>query len=223
MEIQKESKMQHRKTQIWPSIMAQSQTELNAQLATAKQVSPVVHLDFVDGRFANNKVLQFPFILKRGLEYSAHLMLQKPLPFIKKHKHRIQLFIPHFEVFADPQKYVSFCKKEQIVTAFAVLPQTNVTKIKTVLRDLDYLLILTVKPGFYGSKFQKSQVKKIAQVKKYIQQHNLHTQIIVDGAMNPEHLTLCKQAGANIFVSGSYLMKSSNVKRAMKELQYAAK
>lgn len=208
---------------IWPSIMAKSQLELNQQLAKASNISKIVHLDFVDGKFAPNKVLQFPFKLKRGLEYSAHLMLNKPIPFIKKHKSHIQMFIPHFESFKDPKAYISFCHKEKIIKAFAILPQTNFTQIKLSLSDLDYLLILTVKPGFYGSKFQKSQVKKIEQVKNYIRKQNLATKIIIDGSINPSHLKLCKVAGADIFISGSFLMKSNNPQKAMQELQNAAK
>lgn len=208
---------------IWPSVMAKSQSELSQQLVGASTFSKVVHLDLVDGKFAPNQVLQFPFRLKRSLEYSAHLMQNNPLPFIRKNKRRIQLFIPHFEVFKDPKKYISFCHKEKIVTAMAVLPQTTFSKFKLLLNELDFVLILTVKPGFYGSKFQKSQVKKIQLVKNFIKKNNLQTKIIVDGSMCPEHLKLCRKAGADIFVSGSYLMKSENPKRALQELKKVAK
>ncbi|MAG60375.1 hypothetical protein CL619_01175 [archaeon] len=203
---------------IWPSIMAKSQSELSSQLSKAITISKVVHLDVVDGRFAPNKILQFPFRLKRNLEYSAHLMINKPLPFIRKNKRRIQLFFPHFEVFNNPDSYLKFCQKEKIVVAMAVLPKTTFTKLKTIISGLDYVLILTVKPGFYGSKFQKSQLKKIKQVKDYIKKNKFQTKIIIDGSMNPEHLKLCKSAGADIFISGSYLMKAENSKKAMKEL-----
>ncbi len=210
-------------SQIWPSIMATSQAELNSELATAQKISKVVHLDIVDGKFAPSKVLQFPFKLKKTLEYSAHLMVNKPLPFIKKNKDQIQLFIPHFEVFTDPNKYIKFCRKEKIISALAMLPQTSFTKIKPIIKDLDFLLVLTVKPGFYGSKFQKNQVKKIKQISDHIKKNRLNTKIIIDGSMNLEHISLCKQAGADIFISGSYLMKSKNPALAMKELQKAAK
>ena len=73
-------------SQIWPSIMATSQSELNSELNLARKISKVVHLDIVDGKFAPSKVLQFPFKLKHDLEYSAHLMVNKPLPFIKANK-----------------------------------------------------------------------------------------------------------------------------------------
>ena len=208
---------------IWPSIMATSQPELNAQLAKAKTISKTVHLDFVDGKFAPSKVLQFPFKLKQSLEYSAHLMIKAPHPFIKKHKKGIQLFIPHFEVFKDPSTHIKFCYKEKIVTAFAILPQTSFTKIKEYLKYTNFILVLTVKPGFYGSKFQIRQLKKIQTIKKHIETHKLNTKIIVDGSMNKEHIKLAKKAGADIFISGSYLMKADNQSKAMKELQAAIK
>ena len=205
---------------IWPSIMPKNQKELSGQLAKASIVSSVVHLDFVDGKFAPNSVFQFPFRLKKGLEYSAHLMVEKPLPFVKKNKRRIQLFLPHFEVFSNPQLYFSFCQKEKIVPSFAILPKTSVTQIKPYLKDLDFILILTVTPGFYGSKFLKSQVKKISQVKNHIKKNNLQTKIIVDGGINPRNLHICKKAGADIFISGSFLMKSENIERAMSKLEF---
>ncbi len=204
---------------IWPSIMATSQKELNSELTLASKITKVVHLDIVDGKFAPNKILQFPFKLKRGLEYSAHLMMNKPLPFIKKNKKRIQVFIPHFEVFKNPNSYIKFCRKEKIISAFAILPETTFTKIKPFIQDLDFVLVLTVHPGFYGSKFQKKQVEKIKRIKDFIKNQKLETKIIVDGSINPTHIKLTKKAGADIFISGSYVMKAENSKKAINELE----
>ena len=195
--------------------------ELTEELMVAKKISNIVHLDVVDGIFAPSKVLQFPFKLKRGLEYSAHLMINKPIPFIKKHKHRVQLFIPHFEVFKNPQSYIQFCRKEKIISSFALLPKTSFTKIKPYLKELDFILALTVRPGFYGSKFQKSQMQKIKRIKEYIKKQKLQTKIIVDGGMNPVHIKLAKKAGADIFISGSYVMKTEDPKKAMTTLKKA--
>ena len=211
------------KVQIWPSIMAQNQRELSIQLTKASTISKAVHLDITDGKFAPSKVLQFPFKLKRGLEYSAHLMIKSPHKFIKKYKKRIQLFIPHIEVFKDPSTHIKFCQKEKIVSSFAVLPETSFTSIIKYLKETDYILVLTVKPGFYGSKFQKSQLKKIQSIKKYIIKNQLNTKIIIDGSMNPQHIKLANKAGADIFISGSFLMKSDNPKKAMIELKKSIK
>tara|TARA_Y100000310_G_scaffold232580_1_gene235428 strand:- start:538 stop:1155 length:618 start_codon:yes stop_codon:yes gene_type:complete len=198
------------KKQIWPSVMAKSQQELNFELKKLIGVAKTLHLDVTDGKFAPSKVFQFSFKLKKNFNYNAHLMIKNPLPWITKNIEKIDLFIPHFEAVKDKEKYITFMKKNKKKVAFALLPETKTAVIKHFAEKINYILILSVNPGFYGGKFLPQQLKKIQQIKKI----NPKIKVIVDGGMNPK--TIQKAKLADYFVSGSYLKE--NPKERMKKL-----
>jgi ribulose-phosphate 3-epimerase len=182
-----------------------------------QNVTKAIHLDIADGKFAPNKVLQFKFKLDQHFEYSAHLMILNPLPWIKKNLSKINLFIPHVETIDNLSSYVQFMKKNQKKIAFAILPETKISIIKEYLKAADYILVLTVHPGFYGSKYLPKELKKIPQIKKV----NPKIKIIVDGGMNPKTINSAKRAGSDYFISGSYTTKAKDPKKAIKSLMDA--
>lgn len=200
---------------IFPSIIAKSQQELDAELKRLEGAAKTLHLDIIDGKFAPNRSLEFPFRLYSQYKYQAHLMIQKPEVWIKKNLQRIDLFIPHFEAIHYHSRYILWMKRMKKKVAFAILPQTTVEHLKEHLPYIDYVLILTVHPGFYGSKYMPEELKKIKLIKKI----NPKVKIIVDGGMNPKTIQEAKKAGADLFVSGSYTMKNHSPKKAMGELR----
>jgi len=200
------------KQKIFPSLMAKNQTGLNQDLIKLKGVVKHLHLDIVDGKFAKNKTFQFPFRLNKNFTYSAHLMIKHPESWIKKHKNKIKLFIPHFEEVKDINTYFKFCKNNNLKVAFAIKPETKIKMIQPYLKKINYLLILTVHPGFYGAKFLPQQLKKIKQAKII----NPKIKIIIDGGINPQ--TIKKAKLADHFISGSYTTKADNPKKAIKNL-----
>ena len=103
--------------------------------------------------------------------------------------------------------------------AFALKPETKVSELKGYLQKIDYILILTVHPGFYGAKYLKSSLKKIAPIKKM----NPSVKIIVDGGMKPDTIGEAFRAGADFFVSGSFISKADDPKKAIKELRRVLK
>jgi ribulose-phosphate 3-epimerase len=198
--------------------MAKSQKELNELLKKLKNTSKILHLDVVSTSYAKNHSLDFKFKLKKEFSYNAHLMIKNPKAWIKKHKKKVSLSIVQVEEI-NLKTYINWAKKENIKVAIALKPQTKVSLIKPYLKDIHTILILTVNPGFYGAPFLKSPLKKITQIKKL----NKKIQIIVDGHMTPNTINLAKSAGANHFVSGSFISKSDNPKKAIKQLKAAIK
>ena len=197
---------------VLPSIMAKNQKELNQDFKKLKGVVKHLHLDIVDGKFAKNKVMFFPLRLNKSFQYSAHLMIKNPEKWIKQNYKKIELLIPQFEELKDITQYIEFCKKNKKKVALAIKPETKIKQIKDYLSKLDYILVLTVHPGFYGATFLPKQLKKIKQIK----QINPKTKVIIDGGMNPE--TIKKAKNADHFVSGSYTTKSDNPKQRIKIL-----
>ncbi|MFH1683240.1 MAG: ribulose-phosphate 3-epimerase [Candidatus Woesearchaeota archaeon] len=204
---------------ILPSLMPKSQKELNQDFKKLKGIAKILHLDVADGKFVPNKTFQFPFRLSKEFQYNAHLMVKNPELWIKKNLRKIDIFIPQIEEIKDVHNYVSWMKSNKKKIAFALKPETKVSLIKPYLNKIDYVLILTVHPGFYGAKFLKAPLRKIKQIKTI----NPKIKIIVDGGMHPSTINLAAQAGADLFVSGSYTTKSDNPKRAIKSLLAAIK
>lgn len=206
---------------IIPSVIAKNQNELDAYLKKLHGIAKTVHLDVIDGKFAPNHSLQFPFRLPNEFSYQAHLMMKRPERWIEKHLKRhagkIKLFIPHLKEVQDHAAYIKWLKAHKKKVAFALNPEMTVRHIQKHIKNIDYILILTVHPGFYGSKYLKSELRKIPAIKKA----NPKVKIIVDGGMNPWTIADAAKAGADFFVSGSYIMQNSHTGKAMKELEKA--
>ncbi len=203
---------------IIPSIIAKNQKDLNTKLKKLKGVSKKLHLDVVDGRFANNKSLNFPFRLSKDFSYIAHLMIKKPRDFIEKNYRRIELFLPQIETI-NLKDYIYWIKQYHKKVGVALKPETSLKEILPFIDKLDYVLILTVKPGYYGSKFMRSPLKKIIKLKK----RNLKLKIIVDGGMNPNTIVYAVKAGADHFISGSFVTQANNPSKAINKLRSIVK
>jgi ribulose-phosphate 3-epimerase len=206
-----------RMSKILPSIMAKDQQELNARIKKVGPISKTLHLDVVDGRYAKNLSLWFNIRLPSKFQYMAHLMVIKPLLWVRHYGYKMQVCIAQFEVVENVEHYIRYCKRHRLKVGFSLRPETKWKVLEPYLKDIDYVLILTVTPGFYGSAFKKSALKKIAAIKKV----NSNIKFVVDGHMNPR--TIQKVRDANYIVVGSYLQDALDVKKAMKELTSAVR
>lgn len=199
---------------IYPSIMSKNQKELDSDLKHLMGAVKTLHLDIVDGKFAPNHSLDFDFKLSPKFKYEAHLMVKYPGYWIKKHWRQVQIFIPQFEELKDPLRFIHWMKQTRRKVAFALKPETPVSKIKLYLKETDLVLVLTVHPGFYGSKFLPPCLKKVKEIKKV----NPKIKVIVDGGINPETIKIAKKSGADYFVSGSFVTKAEKPKERIKNL-----
>lgn len=202
------------KPSIFPSIIAKNKPELDALLHKLKGVSKILHLDVVDGKFAPNQSLNFRFKLSRQFKYNVHLMIKEPETWIKTHP-GFQLYFPQFETVKNKDRFIAGMKKSKKKVCFAINPETSVTALKPFLSKVNYILVLTVHPGFYGSKYLPQELKKI----KLIKQINLKIKVFVDGHMNSQTIKDAVNAGADYIISGSFISQSGNPKKAMRELK----
>jgi ribulose-phosphate 3-epimerase len=199
-----------------PSIIAKNQEELNLRLNKIK-FSRTIHLDVMDGKFVKNKSLMFDFKLPKNKNYEAHLMLKNPLTWIKKHKSKISTIIIHHEI-KNLLPTIKTIKKYRKKLGLAINPETKINEIKNI-NNLDRMLVMTVHPGKYGSKFIPNTKEKIKQLRKLYPNLNIE----VDGALNPVRIKSLKKLGANLFVSGSYIQNSKNPKKAFQNLKNSLK
>jgi len=200
---------------IFPAIIAGDQKDFNSKIKKIENVSRVIHLDFMDGKFVKNKSLGLNLRLKKGFYYHAHLMVDNPKKYVEKYKGRIGMFLNQWESIKNKKRYINWLKKNNQLVGFALKPETKISEIKEYLTEIDFILILTVHPGKYGAKFLKSPLKKIEKIKRI----NQDIKIIVDGGMNPKNIKFASKANADFFVSGSYVTKSDNPKKNIKILE----
>ncbi len=207
--------MKNRKI-IVPAIIAKTQNELNENLNKVKDFSELAQLDIMDETFVPNSSLDFDFdVSGSNMRFEAHLMINNPMEWIEKNRMKVNTIIVHFESCKNPTDVIRFVKNKGKKIGFALTPETQVNNIEAYLDDIDQLLIMTVNPGFYGSKFLPETMKKISEVRKI--KPNLD--IEVDGGITPDTIKLVNDAGANMFVSGSYIIKSVNVKESIDTLR----
>jgi len=199
------------KQKVFPSVMAKSQRELDTILKNLTGVAKYLHLDVADGKFVPSTSLWFPFRLSKKFKYIAHLMLNDPEKWIQKHGAKVEFCIVQAET-VNVENYIQKVKRQKKKVAFALNPETKVAKIQKYLKDIDYLLILAVHPGFYGAKYLKSPLKKISQIKNI----NPLVKVIVDGGMNPQTVKDAVHAGADYIVSGSFISKAEKPKERMR-------
>ena len=199
---------------VFPSIMAKSQRELDDMLKNLVGVAKYLHLDVADGKFVPNTSLWFPFRLNSKFKYVAHLMVKEPEKWITKYGKRMEFCMVQAET-VNVADYIKKTKQQKKKIAFALNPETKVSSLKKYLKDINYVLVLTVHPGFYGWKYLKYPLKKIKEIKNI----NPKVKVIVDGGMNPTTVKDAVRAGADYIVVGSYLAKADDVKKRMKVLE----
>jgi ribulose-phosphate 3-epimerase len=203
---------------VLPAIIARNQKELDGMLTRLKGNVEWVMLDFMDGSFVASKALMFDLKLPKGLRYEAHLMVKNPLEFLEKLRGRVKAVIIHVESEDFPQA-VKKAKDMGFEVAAAINPGTPLEKLEPHLKELDRVLVMTVVPGQYGAPFVPTTLETVKKLRKAAPK----LPIEVDGAMNPENARKARAAGANIFASGSYLMKSADLPASVKTLLEAIK
>ncbi|MDP3990513.1 MAG: ribulose-phosphate 3-epimerase [archaeon] len=205
------------KPKIFPSIMGKSQKEINGFFKKLAGVAETLHLDVADGKFVPNKSLWFDFKLSSKFKYNAHLMIENPKKWIEKYGDKVDLCIIHEEAVEDLGEFISWMKTKKKKVGLALKPETKVSSIKKYLSSIDYVLILTVHPGFYGGKYLKAPLRKIEFIKKI----NPRIKTIVDGGMNPRTVKDTVKSKADFIVSGSFTTKSDNPKESLRLLRGA--
>lgn len=197
------------------SIIARSQEELNKRIDKVKDHTSFLQLDIMDGLFVPNHSLDFDFELPPGCRYEAHLMVNDPEMWILRNCNNVDTILVHFESTKDPQRIIGLVRDKGRRFGFAINPETPLDKIKNHLNKIEQLLVMTVNPGFYGSEFLPETLNKVKEAREL----RPDLDIEVDGGIDAGTIRMASESGANMFVSGSYLMNSDNVKEAVQRLK----
>jgi len=194
---------------IIPAVIAKTQQELDEILSKIKDHAQLLQLDVMDSKFVPSNSLDFDFKLpEKKYQFEAHLMIEAPEKWIDENWNKVDTIIAHFESAENPGRLIESVKNKEKKVALALNPETDVEQIKDYLNDLDQVLVMTVHPGFYGSKFLPETLDKIRKLRELQPELDIE----VDGGIKPETIEVVSKAGANMFVSGSYLVNAENIR-----------
>lgn len=192
------------------SILSNTLKPLDIVKELDKTNADAIHIDIMDGKFVDNKTWTTSEIIKltkySNLPLDVHLMVNNPSKYIEDYAMLNTNNITfHYEAVKDVNKVINEIKDYGLKVGIAVNPDTDVKNIYDYLSDIDIVLIMSVYPGKSGQVFINETLDKIKELKDYIVNNNLKTLISVDGGINDETGKLCKEAGADILVSASYI------------------
>lgn len=212
---------------IAPSILSADFANLERDVKRAEQAgAKYIHIDAMDGNFVDNLTLG-PNIVQAirphtKLPLDCHLMVENPEKFIPSFaKAGADIISIHVEATKHIHGALQLIKKEKVAAGVVINPGTPVDAIKAVLGDVDLVLVMTVNPGFGGQSFIESTVDKIKELNELRKKHNYRYLIEVDGGITDQTIKVCHQAGADIFVAGSYLYGADDMEHAFQKLEGA--
>ena len=212
------------KTIISPSILGGSFSNMEKIIKSLDQSeAEYIHFDVMDGDFVPNLTFGPQFIsnLRNQTKkvFDVHLMINRVSKFLDDYiKAGSDIITFHIEIEENLSELISKIKDKDIKAGIAIKPKTPWEEIKSLLHSIDQVIIMTVEPGFGGQSFMDSQIDKIKNISNYIKENNLSVDIEIDGGVNYETGKICRDAGANILVAGSFLFKQENLLTATNKL-----
>lgn len=200
-----------------------------------------LHIDIMDGNFVPNLTLGPKAVsaVNRATDMflDVHIMIYNPYDYVERFiESGADRIIFHFEATEDVAETLEYIRRCGVQAGLAFCPETSESLIPKYLDKCDLILLMTVNPGFSGQAFMPEMLEKIKFTRGLCDRLNIRDKgisyedkkqalevppldIMVDGGINDQTARLCVEAGANVLVSGDYLFKVSDMKKAIQKMR----
>lgn len=202
---------------IAPSILSADFANLQQEIkAIEKAGADMIHIDVMDGHFVPNLTFGPPLIksLRKhtNLPFDVHLMIEQPEMHIEAYIDAgADIITIHPETTRHLDRTISEIKYLGAKAGIALLPTTSINILDYIIDKIDLILVMSVNPGFGGQEFMHSQIDKILKLAEITKDKSII--LAVDGGINDKTAKICKDAGADMLISGSYIFKGDYQKQ----------
>ena len=214
--------------EIAPSILSADFRRLGEQIAEVEQAgASYIHVDVMDGHFTPNLTVG-PFIVEwvrkaTKLPIDAHLMIENPDNFIGAFARAgANMISVHPEATYHLDRTLNHIRQAGCQAGVVLNPATPLAMIEEVVAEVDYVLLMSVNPGFGGQKFIPSSLDKLRRLRNLIRMKSSPARIEIDGGVGLNNVAEVVAAGAEILVAGSAVFGAENPAEALKEMLRAA-
>ena len=207
-----------------PSILSADFSRLAQEIATVEPYSGLLHVDVMDGHFVPNITIGAPVVKSlRGataLPLDCHLMIEAPDRYLKAFAQAGTAYLSvHQEACPHLHRTIQNIREEGMCPGVALNPSTPVESLEVILPDLDFVLVMSVNPGFGGQRFLPLSLEKIRRLRRMADGAGLDLAIEVDGGVGRDTLPGLLEAGADWFVAGNAVFGAPDPAAAARELK----
>ncbi len=210
--------------EIAPSILSADFTRLGEEIGAIEAGgASVLHFDVMDGQFVPNITVGLP-VLKSvrkatNLTIDAHLMIEEPSRYAAKFVEAgANMVSVHVEADVHLQRTLTAIREAGGKAGVAINPATPLVALEEALPYADFILLMSVNPGFGGQKFIPTSLDKLRRLRQMIDERGLSVRIEIDGGIDAGNINKIVEAGAQIIVAGSAVFGGGKPTEAVKEL-----
>jgi len=208
-----------------PSVLSANFTKIAEEIKLVESAgADVIHLDVMDGHFVPN-ITFGPKMVKdintiTNLPLDAHLMISQPEKYLGEFaKAGADWISVHYETSAHLNRLVHQIKDNGCKAGVVINPATTIDVLDDILGEVDFVLIMSVNPGFGGQKFIKSAEGKAKRLKKKLAAVNPGAYIEMDGGIDLNNMELLKNSGVDVFVCGNSVFGSKDIVSTIREMK----